>query len=47
MAAQVSAKAELAEGAVVGAFDAAFETREGGEGFGAGRVFEEYVAEAD
>ncbi len=47
MVAQVAAEAEFAEGAVVGAFDAAFETREGGEGFRAGRVFEEDVAEAD
>ena len=47
LVAEVTADAEFAEGAVIGAFDAAFETRESGEGRGAGRVFEEYVAEAE
>ena len=47
LAAEAAAGAEFAEGAVVGAFDAAFETREGDEGRGAGCVFEEYMAEAE
>ena len=45
--AQVTADAKFAEGAVIGAFDAAFKARKGSEGFGAGCVFQEDVAEAE
>ena len=45
--AQVTAGAEFAEGTVIGAFDATFKARKGGEGFRAGCVFQEDVAEAE
>ena len=45
--AQVAADAKFAEGAVIGAFDAAFKARESGEGRGAGRIFQKNVAEAE
>ena len=47
LVAQVTTDAKFAESAVIGALDAAFKSRKGSEGFGAGCVLEKDVAEAE